>query len=83
MSDTPNPDFTLADEDREIMRGALLELRAAGEPALIPADVDIDGDGLVDAFGLDENDEVVPILGVDLARTSYVSDGESEQGEAE
>jgi len=70
-------DLTLTDEDREAMRAALLAERAAGVAVpLIPADVDVDGDGIVDSFGLDENDEVIVVSGVALEHTVYVSEGD-------
>lgn len=70
-------DLTLTDEDREVIRGALLAERAAGVAVpLLPADVDVNGDGTVDSFGLDENDEVVVISGAALEHTLYVSDGD-------
>lgn len=70
-------DLTLTAEDREIIRAALLAERAAGVASpLIPADVDLDGDGTADSFGLDENDEVVIVSGARLADTVYESDGD-------
>ena len=70
-------DLSLTDEDREVIRAALLAERAAGVAVpLLPADVDVDGDGIVDSFGLDENDEVVVVSGVALEHTVYVSEGD-------
>lgn len=70
-------DLTLTDEDREVMRAALLAERASGVAhPLIPADVDLDGDGTCDSFGLDENDEVVVVPGVPIADTVFLSLGE-------
>lgn len=67
----------LTDEDREAVRQILIAERACGNTRpLLPADVDIDGDGICDAYGLDEHDEVVVVSGVDLAATVYVSDGD-------
>lgn len=69
--------LTLTRKDRREIRRALLAERAAGTPVpLLPADVDIDGDGICDAFGLDENDEVVIVSGVALEHTVYVSAGD-------
>lgn len=59
------------------MRAALLAERRRGVARpLIPADVDLDGDGVCDSFGLDENDEVVIVSGVPLEETTYLSLGE-------
>ena len=70
-------DLTLTDEDRAVIRSALLAEREAGVAVpLLPADVDVDGDGIVDSFGLDENDEVVVVSGVALEHTLYVSEGD-------
>lgn len=67
----------LADADREVLRGILLAQRAEGAAVpLIPLDVDLDGDGKVDAWGLDPDDQVVLVSGVDLEFTSYASDGD-------
>lgn len=70
-------DITLTDEDRACIRGVLLGWRADGvERPLVPLDVDIDGDGVVDAFGLDDHDEVVLVSGATLGDTVYRSDGD-------
>lgn len=69
-------------EDREQIKAILLQYRADGVAApLLPLDVDLDGDGKTDAFGLDENDEVVLVSGADLEHTVYVSDGDDAKGE--
>ena len=48
----------------------------------IPLDVDIDGDGIVDALGLDADGELVLIPGVALTETVYEATGETpEDGE--
>lgn len=74
-------DDGLSAEDREAMKQALLTWRAAGvENPLIPSQVDIDGDGLVESFGLDENDEVVLILSTNLVDTVYESKGDDISG---
>ena len=46
------------------------------ENPLLPMNVDIDGDGIADAYGLDDNGEVCIVSGVDLKDTVYVSDGD-------
>jgi len=70
-------DATLTDDDRAIIREALLAERDEGVLIpLIPMDVDLDGDGIVDAFGLDEDDQVIIVSGVSLEHTVYVSEGD-------
>ena len=70
-------DVTMTREDRDAIKQVLLMYRAEGNPnPLLPADVDLDGDGIVDSFGLDENDEVVVVRGRKLDETVYVSDGD-------
>lgn len=70
-------DLTLTDLDRQVLRSALLAERADGVTnPLIPMDVDVTGDGVVDAWGLDGNDELVVVEGVALAGTTYVSEGD-------
>lgn len=70
-------DLDLTDADREEVRQILLAERARGVAVpLLPTDVDVDGDGVVDSFGLDENDEVVVVFGVALEHTVYVSEGD-------
>jgi hypothetical protein len=66
----------LPDEDREALRVALENLKAAGEPPLIPLNVDLDGDGIVDAWTLNDKGEVELVPGQNLEDTAYVSDGE-------
>lgn len=74
---TPKADLSLDDDDRVVIRDALLAMRKAGvDNPIIPADVDINGDGLTDGFGLDEHDEVVPVLSVSISDTCYVSEGD-------
>lgn len=67
----------MTDEDREVIRDILRARRNAGEAnPLLPADVDVDGDGIADGFGLDEDGEVITVLGVPLEETMYASDGD-------
>ena len=67
----------LATEDRECIRGILqAQAQAGSERPLLALDVDVDGDGIVDAWGLDEAGEVVLVSGVNLADTDYVSEGD-------
>lgn len=67
----------LPQADRDQLRETLLQIRTGtGKVPLIPLDVDLDGDGIVDSFGLDENDEVVLVSGVKLEETVYRSEGD-------
>lgn len=59
------------------MTAALKKWKDDGvENPTIPSDVDLDGDGVVDAFGLDENDQLIFISGIKLTDTVYRSDGD-------
>ena len=70
-------DMTLTKEDEISIRSILLAERARGiANPLLPADVDIDGDGIVDSFGLDAFGNVVVVPGVKLKNTVFRSDGE-------
>lgn len=69
----------LPEHDREQMKAALLAWRAAGNPdPMIPMDVDLNGDGIVDAVGLDEHGELVAVTNVSLTSTTYAATGEDE-----
>lgn len=63
---------------REAIRLALLAWKADGvaEP-LIPVYADVDGDGIPDFYGLDENENVIEVSGasVSVADTVATSDG--------
>ncbi|WMI34440.1 hypothetical protein SEA_DAMASCUS_1 [Microbacterium phage Damascus] len=64
-------------EDATAIKSILLQWRSEGvENPLLPMEVDVNGDGVADSFGLDENDEVVVVLGAKLEDTVYVSDGD-------
>lgn len=70
-------DLSTSEEDVTTIRDILLQWKAEGvENPLLPADVDIDGDGIVDSFGLDENDNVIIVSGAKLEDTVYVSEGD-------
>lgn len=78
--------LTTTDEDAAAIKAILLQWKAEGNPnPLLPSDVDIDGDGIVDSFGLDENDNVIVVSGAKLEDTVYVSDGDDvrDGGESE
>lgn len=69
--------ITTSIEDLVVIKGILLQYREEGvENPLLPLNVDIDGDGIVDSYGLDENDEVILVSGAKLEDTVYVSDGD-------
>ena len=60
-----------------MIRTILLGYKSEGvEKPLLPLNVDLDGDGIADSYGLDENDEVILVSGVPLEDTVYVSDGD-------
>lgn len=75
-------DLTTTDEDAAAIKAILHQWKSEGNPnPLLPADVDIDGDGIVDSFGLDENNNVIVVSGTKLEDTVYVAEGEqSEDG---
>ena len=65
------------EEDVSAIRDILLQWKREGNPnPLLPSDVDIDGDGVADSFGLDENDQVILVRNVPLEETVYVSEGD-------
>lgn len=67
----------LTDEDRAEIKSILIKWREEGnQNPVLPADVDLDGDGIVDGFGLGDDDEVVIVSGVSLSGTVYQSDTE-------
>lgn len=69
---------TMSDEDRAEIREVLLAQRHAGaECPMLPADVDLDGDGVADCFGLDDHDQVVILSGVPLEDSLYQATGET------
>ena len=75
-------DLTTTDEDAAAIKAILLQWKSEGNPnPMLPADVDIDGDGIVDSFGLDENNNVIVVSDTKLEDTVYVAEGEqSEDG---
>lgn len=78
-------DLTTSDEDLIAIKSILLQWKSEGNPnPLLPADVDIDGDGIVDSFGLDANDNVIVVSGAKLEDTVFESTGdESDEGGSE
>lgn len=76
-------DLTATDEDHVAIQQILLQWKAEGnENPLLPMDVDIDGDGIVDSFGLDADDNVIVVSGTKLEDTVYVSEGDDVKEEA-
>lgn len=66
--------------DQAQLKVSLMKWKAEGNPhPLIPTDVDVDGDGVVDAFGLDEHNTLVYVSGASLADT--VMDADQEESE--
>lgn len=69
--------LTTSPEDLIVIKEILIAWRAEGNTnPLLPLNVDIDGDGIVDAYGLDANDDVVLVSGTKLEDTVFVSDGD-------
>jgi len=72
----------MPEEDKVAMHDTLLQWKKDGnEKPLLPLDVDLDGDGKPDAYGLDENDELVFVSGVSLEDTVFESTGVEEASE--
>ncbi|WP_439593882.1 hypothetical protein [Microbacterium sp.] len=70
------PATDLPREDYRALRDALLAWKAEGIASpIIPHDIDVDGDGIVDGFGLDDADELVYVKGVPLEETVAQSTG--------
>lgn len=75
--------LTTSPEDLIAIKEILHAWRAEGTVnPLLPLDVDIDGDGIVDAYGLDANGEVVLVSGAKLEETVYVSDDDGIHNES-
>lgn len=71
-------DLALTPEDEKQIRDILIAWRdedGVTEP-LLPMDVDGDGDGLVDSWGLGPNDSVVVVPARPLEETVFRSDGD-------
>lgn len=64
-------------EDYTAIRQILLQWKSEGvKNPLLPSDVDTDGDGIVDSYGLDANDNVILVRGASLDDTVYLSEGD-------
>lgn len=71
----------LTEQDRGVLKTALLQYKADGvENPMIPLNVDIDGDGINDAFALDDRDELILVSEVHLDNTVYAADGSGTEG---
>lgn len=67
----------LTREDYAAIKEVLITWRKHGvENPLLPMNVDIDGDGIVDSWGLDSEDRVIVVSGVNLEDTVYLSEGD-------
>ena len=67
-------------EDLEAIKSILEHYKADGvENPLLPTDVDMDGDGIADAYGLDSEGNVILVPGVPLTETVYKSTGEESE----
>jgi hypothetical protein len=67
----------LSAEDEVEIKNILIGYRESGiENPLLPSDVDLDGDGTADSYGLDEDDNLIVVSGVKLDDTVYVSEGD-------
>ncbi|MDQ1113924.1 hypothetical protein QE418_003372 [Microbacterium testaceum] len=76
----PRP--TTRAESREAIRQALIAWKKDGVTnPVLPVYTDLDGDGVPDFFGLDENEQVVTVSGVTVLDTVALSLGTGiEQG---
>ncbi|WQY99833.1 hypothetical protein [Microbacterium phage MO526] len=67
----------LSTADREAIKSILTAWRDEGvENPLLPMDVDVDGDGIADSWGLDAFGNVVVVSGARLSETVYRSEGD-------
>lgn len=68
-------DADLSRADQAQLKASLVRWKIDGQDnPLIPCDVDVDGDGTADAYGL-VNDVLVYITGVTIGTTVYEADG--------
>lgn len=67
---------TTADEALEAIRLSLIQWKESGHPnPIIPVYQDLDGDGIADFYGLDDNDQVITISGATIDDSVSVSSG--------
>ena len=71
-------DPKLSPEDEAAIRQILTNWRDEDgtENPLLPMEVDVDGDGIVDSWGLDDQGEVIFVPGCPLAETVFHADGD-------
>ena len=68
----------LSEKDRATLTKALRKWRKDGVPSpLIPMADDVTEDGIADAWGLDENDNLVIVAGTPLVDTVYETEAPS------
>lgn len=71
------------DTEKEAVRQSLLAWKASGTTnPTIPMFEDVDGDGKMDFYGLDENDQLVTVSGATLESSVFDSTGFDEAEEA-
>lgn len=69
-------DEDLPREDQAQLLACLVQWKADGQKnPLIPCDVDVDGDGIVDAYGLGPFGDLVYVTGATVKDTVYEADG--------
>jgi len=74
----------LPDEDKAAIKAALLQWKKDGnENPLLPLDQDLNGDGITDAFGLDDKGELILVPGVEHADTVSVANAPDDDKGAE
>lgn len=67
----------LSGEDLAAVKETLLQWRSNGvETPLLPTGSDFNDDGIVDAYGLSDSDDVVVVLGVPISDTVYEAVGD-------
>lgn len=74
----------LPDADRAQLVACLTLWRTEGQAnPVIPCDVDVDGDGIVDGYGLGPSGELVYVSGVAIADTVFEATGGGVENPAE
>lgn len=67
-------------EDQAQLLACLRQWKAEGQTnPLIPCDVDVDGDGTAEAYGLGPFGDLVYVTGITLGDTVYEADGSGEE----
>lgn len=66
----------MSDEEKAAIVASLEAWQADGVAhPLIPMNVDVDGDGIADSFGLDDNGDLIIVTSAPLKSTVYESTG--------